>query len=853
MRKFKAFISYKHVSSTRFAENLELAIKAYAKPIYRLPVAVFRDEKYLKPGLDLPTMIRSALDQSEYLIYLASPEAASSDWVRRELEQWCSDAMRCERLIVILTAGRIAVDARMQRLVWEQTTALPASLATTITTIPFYVDLAWAERPEQQTLLDPDYKKAINVIVAKLRDVDPIELSGEEILQYRRNRRIRSAFLGAITVLATLLAATAWFAWRQMLDADARAREATSRRLAAEADRIAEDRIDTALLLMAQAFRMGNNAALLESWWRLLGSATLPETYLPVRASSLYFEPDGRLIAVTPNGEQSFAVEDGHWNTVPGSSTAEAVQASESITWIWSGGCEQGFDCDENGVWECAEFEGRIIGPYGDTDDFCVTSRIRVPDWCDGKTIEMPGFDVRVRRLGRRVELSTNRAAAYFGCRPASDEGAATGASRPTLIAGTPEVFSEAISKRLAEGGAAIRWLSRSFDGNWLAVVREGGAAEIWQVTDGRPFRPRPGMQTIALPTPVQAIASSRSGAVALALAPSEPGGKGAIVFWKQYERMLAGQDPDLTIKDGWRTRGRLGGVLEISPRGERIASGADVEVLVWDTVSGQQIRRIQIGRAAAIEASISVDAQWLALQLHPLDGASDPPPKAFRLQPGRDHEQLGREAVRALAFHPDKADLLLTAGASGISTQIIDKVDRGQQLATEVADFVTVEPLRQLIGAALADSSLLVRTLDDTGESFRSGRRDSLATALAFHTPDELILRTSLSALEAWDWRSNAWLTVSAGAHKDVVSFPDGLTLTLTDDGRALAFELHPARWLALTCGIVRRNLSHAEWRRHIGGSFDYECACPAHPPGAGWPSDSCPSAVVPRALPIR
>jgi len=46
MAKFKAFISYKHISSTGFAENLELAIKAYAKPIYRPPIAVFRDEKY---------------------------------------------------------------------------------------------------------------------------------------------------------------------------------------------------------------------------------------------------------------------------------------------------------------------------------------------------------------------------------------------------------------------------------------------------------------------------------------------------------------------------------------------------------------------------------------------------------------------------------------------------------------------------------------------------------------------------------------------------------------------------------------------------------------------------------------
>jgi hypothetical protein len=64
--RFKAFISYKHVKSSRFAENLELAIKAYAKPIYRPPMAVFRDEKYLVPGADLSVKITRALEDSEF-------------------------------------------------------------------------------------------------------------------------------------------------------------------------------------------------------------------------------------------------------------------------------------------------------------------------------------------------------------------------------------------------------------------------------------------------------------------------------------------------------------------------------------------------------------------------------------------------------------------------------------------------------------------------------------------------------------------------------------------------------------------------------------------------------------------
>src|ERR1700752_795131 len=100
--KYKAFISYKHRASTKFTENLELALKSYAKPLWHPPMAIFRDEKYLRPGLDLPKMIRDALEQSEALIYIASPEAAASPWVQDELSQWCSSASRRQRFIIIL-------------------------------------------------------------------------------------------------------------------------------------------------------------------------------------------------------------------------------------------------------------------------------------------------------------------------------------------------------------------------------------------------------------------------------------------------------------------------------------------------------------------------------------------------------------------------------------------------------------------------------------------------------------------------------------------------------------------------------------------------------------------------------
>jgi hypothetical protein len=55
-------------------------------------------------------MIKEALEQSDFLIYLASPEAALSPWVMDELSQWCAVQARVGKLIVALTRGTIALD-----------------------------------------------------------------------------------------------------------------------------------------------------------------------------------------------------------------------------------------------------------------------------------------------------------------------------------------------------------------------------------------------------------------------------------------------------------------------------------------------------------------------------------------------------------------------------------------------------------------------------------------------------------------------------------------------------------------------------------------------------------------------
>ncbi|MEE8575037.1 MAG: toll/interleukin-1 receptor domain-containing protein [Thermodesulfobacteriota bacterium] len=96
-KTYKAFISYKHHISTTFAEKFELHLKRYAKEPLSLPTRIFRDEQHLKVGTDLTKSIRDALEESEFFILLASPEAAESTWVRDEIKIWCDELKRADR------------------------------------------------------------------------------------------------------------------------------------------------------------------------------------------------------------------------------------------------------------------------------------------------------------------------------------------------------------------------------------------------------------------------------------------------------------------------------------------------------------------------------------------------------------------------------------------------------------------------------------------------------------------------------------------------------------------------------------------------------------------------------------
>jgi hypothetical protein len=107
MAAYDAFLSYSHAKDKPIAAALQSVIQRLGKPWYRRrALRVFRDDTSLAATPGLWPSIEVALGNSRFLILLASPEAAASPWVNKEVSWWL-DHKRAETLLIALTDGEL--------------------------------------------------------------------------------------------------------------------------------------------------------------------------------------------------------------------------------------------------------------------------------------------------------------------------------------------------------------------------------------------------------------------------------------------------------------------------------------------------------------------------------------------------------------------------------------------------------------------------------------------------------------------------------------------------------------------------------------------------------------------------
>jgi len=214
---YKAFISYSHAADSALAPELQSALERFGKPWYRIrAIRVFRDTTDLSVTPELWPVIEKALGESEYLLFLASPQAARSKWVKKELTYW-RQFKDCSRLLILLTDGRVVWDDAAGDYDWSQTNALPDVLRGAFHYEPLYLDFC-GFKSGQLTLDDQRFLENVASVAAPLHGVSKADIYGEHIRQHRRTMRLA---WGAIFILSVLLfssviaAYTAIDQWRE--------------------------------------------------------------------------------------------------------------------------------------------------------------------------------------------------------------------------------------------------------------------------------------------------------------------------------------------------------------------------------------------------------------------------------------------------------------------------------------------------------------------------------------------------------------------------------------------------------------------------------------------------------------
>ena len=252
---YDAFISYSHAADGRLAPAIQDGLQRLAKPWHkRRALRVFRDETGLAVNPHLWESIVEALDSSNWFIVLASPEAAASVWVNREIEHFLSGGNDARaRLLPIVTDGVWAWDESINGFT-DETNCVPPALADAFVSEPRHLDLSWARSEDQLDLRRAEFRSAIADIAAPIHGMPKDELESEDIRIFRRNRRLRRGAVSGLVVLAAGLGlascAALGFARSARTERDEADRQA---RLAQQARTTAEDEAERALVAEGRA------------------------------------------------------------------------------------------------------------------------------------------------------------------------------------------------------------------------------------------------------------------------------------------------------------------------------------------------------------------------------------------------------------------------------------------------------------------------------------------------------------------------------------------------------------------------------------------------------------------------
>lgn len=205
---YDAFISYSHAKDKPLAAALQSVMQRLGKPWYRRrALRLFRDDTSLSASPHLWPSIERALGRSRFLILLASPEAAASSWVDKEVATGLS-RNDLDTLLIALCDGELAWDEAAGDFSGSAAMPLPPALRSRFADEPFWIDL----RPYREAVRSRDARFADLAadFAATVRGIPKEDLLSQELGQQRRALRLAGS---AVVLLLALLGLAGW-QWR---------------------------------------------------------------------------------------------------------------------------------------------------------------------------------------------------------------------------------------------------------------------------------------------------------------------------------------------------------------------------------------------------------------------------------------------------------------------------------------------------------------------------------------------------------------------------------------------------------------------------------------------------------------
>jgi hypothetical protein len=170
--RYDGSVSYSHESDGELAPILQSGVEKFAKPWNRpRALRLFRDHTNLRFEPALWPSIVEAMSQSVWFVLLASPTAAVSDYVDREVEWWLGNRSP-DRLMIVVTGGQVRWDVAQNDFDWEYSNSLPPSLHRAFDQEPRWLEAPIRQESEHLSSINPQLQDAIVSVAATLRGGD---------------------------------------------------------------------------------------------------------------------------------------------------------------------------------------------------------------------------------------------------------------------------------------------------------------------------------------------------------------------------------------------------------------------------------------------------------------------------------------------------------------------------------------------------------------------------------------------------------------------------------------------------------------------------------------------------------